>query len=83
MVRAVPRAVKRCSDHVDAIAALVHRILDKCQPAEFADDKQIRHAGLALRRQVGMSAPMLGLAITMVIAPTGQASAHRLCPMHL
>ena len=26
---------------------------------------------------------MLGLAMTMVMAPTGQASAHRLCPMHL
>ena len=26
---------------------------------------------------------MLGLAITMVMAPTGQASAHRLWPMHL
>ena len=30
-----------------------------------------------------MSAPMLGLAITMVIAPTGHASAHRPWPMHL
>ena len=31
----------------------------------------------------GRSAPMLGLAMTMVMAPTGQASAHKLCPMHL
>ena len=31
----------------------------------------------------GMSAPMLGLASTIVIAPTGQTSAQRLCPMHL
>ena len=31
----------------------------------------------------GISAPMLGLAITMVMAPTGQTSAHRLWPMHL
>src|SRR5882762_5533490 len=31
----------------------------------------------------GMSADMLGLAITIVIAPTGQASAHRLWPIHL
>ena len=30
-----------------------------------------------------MSAPILGLAITMVMAPTGQASAHRPWPMHL
>jgi len=26
---------------------------------------------------------MLGLAMTMVMAPTGQASAHSECPMHL
>src|SRR5882672_7466040 len=31
----------------------------------------------------GMSLPMLGLAMTMVMAPTGQTSAHRLWPMHL
>ena len=31
----------------------------------------------------GMSAPTLGLAITIVIAPTGHASAHRPWPMHL
>src|SRR5260370_2576352 len=30
-----------------------------------------------------MSAPMLGLAIAMVMAPTGYASAQRLWPMHL
>ncbi len=30
-----------------------------------------------------MSPPMLGLAITMVMAPTGQTSAQRLWPMHL
>ncbi len=30
-----------------------------------------------------MSAAMLGLAITMVIAPTGQASAQRPWPIHL
>src|SRR3990170_2723557 len=30
-----------------------------------------------------MSALMLGLAITMVIAPTGHTSAHKLCPTHL
>ena len=30
-----------------------------------------------------MSALMLGVAITIVIAPTGHASAHRPCPMHL
>src|ERR1700745_3149485 len=31
----------------------------------------------------GRSALTLGLAITMVMAPTGQASAQRPCPMHL
>ena len=31
----------------------------------------------------GMSAPMLGVALTMVIAPTGQTSAQRLWPIHL
>src|SRR6267143_1391394 len=31
----------------------------------------------------GKLADMLGLAITIVIAPTGQASAHRLWPIHL
>src|SRR6267143_3920223 len=35
------------------------------------------------RVRYGMSADMLGLAMPIVIAPTGQASAHRLWPIHL
>src|SRR6266567_6252977 len=31
----------------------------------------------------GISAAMLGLAVTIVIAPTGHASAHKPWPMHL
>src|SRR5229473_4470217 len=33
--------------------------------------------------RAGMSAPTLGLAMTIVMAPTGHASAHSPCPMHL
>ena len=70
-------------DGVDAITALIDGILDEREAAEFADDEHILHGGFVLGSESGKAGADAGLARTMVMAPTGQASAQRLWPMHL